>query len=167
MSAIVLRSAAQPCDYGDMTRLRDAMTVVCLCAVAGVIVACGPMAAPVESLRIVRESVVAGNVFPPFDRTLGGSDAASLRHELLALPPKTVEKFCPNDSGMRYRLSFSGGAPVTAVLEAGGCRYVHLSTSDIRETNEDFWAHLAGALGFYTRGYDLFPTEIPHAAPPR
>lgn len=143
------------------------MSAVCLSAVAVAIVACGARAAPVESLRIVRESVLARNAFPAFDRTIGGADAESLRRELLALPPKTVDKFCPNDSGMRYRLSFSGDPPVTAVLEAGGCRYAYLSPFDIRETNEDFWAHLAGALGYYTRGYDLFPTEIPRAAPTR
>jgi len=133
-------------------------------AAAMAVTACGPTT---DSLHIVRESVVAGNVFPSFDRTIGGSDAASLERELLALPPKTVDKFCPNDSGMRYRLSFNAGSPLTAVLEAGGCRYAYASPSDVRETTEDFWAHLAGALGFYSRGHDLFPTELPHAVPTR
>ncbi len=130
--------------------------------------ACVPLVEPVpDGAQIVRESVVAGNEFPPLDRTIGPTDAAALRSEILALPPKTVEKFCPNDSGMRYRLVFSGPRSLTVVLEAGGCRYAFLSPLDVRETTEQFWAHLAGALGFYTRGYDLYPTPLPRESPPR
>ncbi len=143
------------------------MTAVWLCVAALAIAACGPVGPSVDSVRIVRESVLAGNVFPAFDRTIEGSDAASLRRELLALPPKTVDKFCPDDSGMRYALSFRGVVAATAVLEAGGCRYAQLSPTDIRETNEYFWTHLAGALGFYTRAYDFFPTAMPRASPTR
>lgn len=136
-------------------------------AIVLLVTACGPIMAPADRLRIVRESTMPENAFPPLDRTIEGADAASLPRELLALPPKTVDKFCPNDSGMRYRLSFSGNPALTAVLEGGGCRYAYLSTFDIRETNDIVWAHLAGALGFYTRGNDLFPTPMPRDSPTR
>jgi hypothetical protein len=129
--------------------------------------ACGPIMQPPDSLRIIRESAVAGNVFPPLDRTIAGRAAEDLWTELMALPPKTVDRFCANDSGTRYRLSFNSSPTLKALLEAGGCRYAYLTPTDVRETTEDFWAHLAGALGFYTRGNDLFPTPMPRESPTR
>ena len=70
-----------------------------------------------------------------------------------------AETFCPISWGMSYRLVFAnrGGPTLVATVEADGCRYAYLGPADRRATTESFWARLAGALGFYTRGNDLFP----------
>lgn len=79
---------------------------------------------------------------------------------MLALRPQLPgDYFCPISFGLRYRLTFDAGPKATRVviLEGGGCRVAHLDALTERATTESFWAELAGALGLYTRGNDLFP----------
>jgi hypothetical protein len=43
----------------------------------------------------------------------------------------------------------------------GSCHVLDLGAGDLRNFDDRFEAHLPGALGFYTRGNDLWPTPIP------
>jgi hypothetical protein len=42
-----------------------------------------------------------------------------------------------------------------------GCGTIDLGAGDVRAFDGHFEAELLGALGFYTRGHDLWPTPIP------
>ena len=98
--------------------------------------------------------------FDSFDRTIvDGAVVAEIKDALFALPLAREDSFCPISWGLRYRLTFAGslGTVTSAVVEADGCRWAQLGPSDVRQTDESFWAKLAAALGFYTRGNDLFP----------
>ena len=117
-----------------------------------------------DTLRVERVLVdQAIGRFEPFDQTI--TDAAGVKqiHDtLLALPAAPSgqnEPFCPIAWGLRYRPTFArAAAPLgVVVIEADGCRYAYLGATDRRATTESFWAQLAGGLGFYTRGNDLFP----------
>ena len=121
--------------------------------------------APPDSLRVERllRGTAVGQ-FEPFDRTISDATAvADLEAVVRSLPVAPyvpgAETFCPISWGMSYRLAFanSGGPTLVANVEADGCRYAYLGPADRRATTESFWARLAGALGFYTRGNDLFP----------
>ena len=127
--------------------------------VAAALAACIP--AP-TTLRVERflELPADATQFEPFDRAIGDAQLVSeLKDDLFNLPVAREDVFCPIAWGLRYRLTFGGpaGTTTTAVLEGDGCRFAHLGPTDVRATNEAFWAKLAGALGFYTRGNDLFP----------
>jgi hypothetical protein len=43
----------------------------------------------------------------------------------------------------------------------GSCHVLDLGAGDLRNFDDRFEARLPGALGFYTRGNDLWPTPIP------
>jgi len=79
--------------------------------------------------------------FEPLDRTITDPVVVgALYRAILALPAKPPsDNFCPLSFGLRYRLTFESGPKAT------------------RATTESFWAELAGGLGLYTRGNDLFP----------
>jgi hypothetical protein len=132
-------------------------------AILALLIATACTQAP-DTLRIERvlEDAAVGR-FDPLDRTV--TDAATVRdiHDALvalpAAPRGGNEPFCPISWGLGYRLTFAHTGTTTrvAVLEADGCRYAHLSPTDRRTTTESLWAALAGALGYYTRGNELFP----------
>jgi hypothetical protein len=129
----------------------------CLVA-AALLVACSHAPTTLRVERFVESSANAAQ-FEAFDRTI--SDAAlvsEIKDDLFDLPAAEQDVFCPIAWGLRYRLTFSGwmGTSTVAVLEGDGCRFAHLGL-EVRATNESFWAKLAGALGLYTRGNDLFP----------
>lgn len=112
------------------------------------------------SLRVLRFSDMAGtNDFAPFDQTI--TDEVAVRHlsDLLdALPVGRTDVFCPVSFGLRYALTFKGSGRARSIrVEGDGCRLAYLTDSDVRATTDSFWAELAGALGLYTRGSDLFP----------
>lgn len=114
---------------------------------------------PADSLLVTRYSDLAANRFAPFERRVDdAATVAALEEAVRALPPYVEGRYCPNDAGLRYRLRFSrAGSPVQdGRLEAGGCRALRLSDGTVRETDDRFWGRLAGALGFPTRGHDLF-----------
>ena len=123
-----------------------------------VALACGPSPAV---LRVERFTEHGASRFDPLDLTI--SDVAvvhGLYDATLSLAHTPMgERFCPISWGLRYRLTFTATPKnvTTIVLEGDGCREAHLGPFDRRETNESYWAMLAGALGFSTRGNDLFP----------
>ena len=133
-----------------------------LVLILGMLVAGAP---PAMSLRVQRFAVdPPTSHFAPFDRTI--TDAAAVREleqMLRALPPAFIgERFCGIGGGLRYRLTFTG-TPTTssvAIIEGDGCREAHLGPFERRSTTDSFWAALAGALGLYTRGNDLFPLPL-------
>jgi hypothetical protein len=83
-------------------------------AIAVVLAGCSPS---VDSFSIHRFSVLAGNEFPPLDRTVKDIDI--------------------------------------------GCHFIDLGAGDRRTFDDSFEAELLGALGYCTRGNDLWPTPIP------
>ena len=132
---------------------------IVLCALA-VLVAGGCAQAP-DSLRVERVLVgVAVGEFEPFDRVVTNpDDVRDLERMVRDLPPAPELRYCAIAWGLRYRLTFAHEASPTlvAIVEADGCRELLIGAADRRMTTEEFWARLAGALGFYTRGNDLFP----------
>lgn len=125
----------------------------------------GACAPPLTSLRVERFAAdPTANHFEPLDRTI--TDPAAVRE--LAQTVRTLpaafggERFCGIGGGLRYRLTFAGTPKTSfvAIVEGDGCREAHLGLFDRRSTTESFWATLAGALGFYTRGNDLFPLPL-------
>ena len=142
-----------------------------------------------DSFTIRRYVVDYGNswTFPPLDRTVTDPAVVSqIYSKLLSLPrdggsatkeaayaadgegwpegylpPERPVFGCPMDFGIRYDLRFfRQGEPGLHAVLALACPSVDLGAGDHRVADESFWAQLAGALGFYTRGHDLFPTPL-------
>ena len=102
--------------------------------------------------------------FPTLDRTVTDAGAASrLYEDIRALRPQPDGTFfCGIDFGIRYELSFfAGGNRILHGVMHGSCHLLDLGAGDVRAFDDRFEADLLGALGFYTRGNDLWPTPIP------
>ena len=131
-------------------------------AIAVVLTGCSPS---VDSFSIHRFSTLAGNEFPPLDRTVSDTAVASHLYEhLRALRPfeENGTVFCALDSGARHELSFyAHGLRVLHGVMDMGCHFIDLGAGDRRAFDSSFEAELLGALGLYTRGNDLWPTPIP------
>jgi hypothetical protein len=132
-------------------------------AIAVVLTACSPS---VDSFSIHRFSILAGNEFPPLDRTV--SDAAIALHlyeHVRSLRPieENGTVFCALDSGARHELSFyAHGARVLHGVMEMGCHLIDLGAGDRRTLDDSFEAELLGAIGLYTRGHDLWPMPLGH-----
>jgi len=129
-------------------------------AIAVVLTGCSP---GVDSFSIRRFSA-AQNEFPPLDRTVADAPLASrLYEDVRGLKPQADGNyFCGLDFGIRYELSFfAGGARVLHGVMHGSCHLIDLGAGDVRVFDDHFEADLLGALGFYTRGNDLWPTPLP------
>lgn len=126
------------------------------------LIACAPAPRVLHVHRYTEASSVSR--FAPLDRTLTDPVAVDqLYSTVLALPQKQPgDYFCPISFGLRYRLTFDAGPKATRVVivEGDGCRLAHLSGGTERVTTESFWAQLAGALGFSTRGNEIFPLPL-------
>jgi hypothetical protein len=123
--------------------------------------ACGPRA---DSFSVHRFSASAETRFPPLDRTVTDAGIASrLYEDVRALRPQPEGTyFCGVDFGIRYELSFfSGRDRILHGVMHGSCRLLDFGAGDVRAFDDHFEASLLGALGFYTRGNDLWPTPIP------
>jgi hypothetical protein len=112
-----------------------------------VVVSCG---GSVPAMRLTRFSAMPESHYPAFDRSI--ADAAAARRvfdAVNALPPAPKGRFCPADSGLRYRLSFNEAARVTlsVVIEGDGCAEVAFTQTDRRATDDAFWDLLAKAVG--------------------
>jgi hypothetical protein len=136
--------------------------VLALILIVGTLSACAP---PPTSLRVERFAAdPTASHFETLDRTI--TDPAAVRelsHMLRTLPAAFAgDRFCGIGGGLRYRLTFAGTPKTSfvAIIEGDGCREAHLGSFDRRSTTESFWATLAGALGLYTRGNDLFPLPL-------
>ena len=131
------------------------------------IVALSACAIPPASLLVARFAEYPDQShFVPLDRTITDpAKVAQLEDLVRSLPPVPPGEFhCGIGGGLRYRLTFRSTpkTSLVATIEGDGCRLAHLGPFDRRQTTETFWATLAGALGFYTRGNDLFqlPREM-------
>jgi hypothetical protein len=130
-------------------------------AIVAVLAGCGSSA---DSFSIRRFSSVPYQAFPSLDRTVTDAGAASrLYHDIRALRPQPDGTyFCGIDFGIRYELSFfAGGNRILHGVMHGSCHVLDLGAGDVRAFDDRFEADLLGALGFYTRGNDLWPTPIP------
>ncbi len=132
-------------------------------AIAVLLTGCSPS---VDSFSIHRFSSVSYSSFSPLDRTVTDAAIASHLYEhVRALHPyeENGTVFCSLDSGARHELSFyaHGERVLHAVMEMG-CHLIDLGAGDRRTLDDSFEAELLGALGFYTRGHDLWPAPIGH-----
>lgn len=81
------------------------------------------------------------------------TDAARVQHlynAILALPPRAPGYYsCPKGWDVTYYLTFLAGANVVRMmsLEADGCRFLHLSDSDVRATDDRFTQLFADTIG--------------------
>jgi len=131
-------------------------------AIAVALTGCSPS---VDSFTIHRFSVLAGNEFPPLDRTVKDPVIASYLYEhLRSLRPfaENGTVFCALDFGARHELSFysHGERGLHGVMDMG-CHVIDLGAGDRRALDDSFEAELLGAIGLYTRGNDLWPTPVP------
>lgn len=129
-------------------------------AIAVLLTGCSPA---VDSFSIHRFTA-AQNEFPPLDRTVGDAVLASrLYEDVRELKPQSEGNyFCGLDFGIRYELSFfAGGDRILHGVMHGSCHLIDLGAGDVRVFDDHFEADLLGALGFYTRGNDLWPTPLP------
>ena len=99
-----------------------------------------------SAMRFTRFSIIPQNHYPALDRSI--ADAAAARRvfdAVNALPPAPKGRFCPADSGLRYRLTFNEAARATlsVVIEGDGCAEVVFSQNDRRATDDAFWDLLA------------------------
>lgn len=140
--------------------IRAVLLVVSVAAVT----ACSPTA---DSFS-VRRFGAYGAEFPPLERTV--TDAAAAAHLYARVrslprdpgPPPDGFVSCPMDLGLRYEITFfARGERLLHGVLTRGCGGLDLGAGDHRIIDDSFWAELAGDLGYYTRGNDLFPTPIP------
>ena len=94
----------------------------------------------------------------PFTRHYHLEDIASDRVHKHLIPGHGAIDF-----GVRHELSFfSEGTRVLHGIMEMGCGTIDLGAGDVRMLDDRIESELLGALGFYTRGNDLWPTPIPH-----
>ena len=130
-------------------------------AIAVMLAGCGPS---VDSFSIHRFSAEADKEFEPLDRTVTNTGIASrLYEDVRALRPQPEGTyFCGLDFGIRYELSFFAGRDrILHGVMQGSCHLIDLGAGDVRAFDDHFEADLLSALGYYTRGNDLWPTPIP------
>ena len=125
------------------------------------VIACG---GTIPAMRLTRFSSVPENHYGAFDRSITDTVVARRVSDAVnALPPAPKGRFCPADSGLRYRLSFNEAARVSlsVVVEGNGCAEVVVTQSDRRATDDAFWDLLADALGVKkTDIYRVSPDEV-------
>ena len=130
-------------------------------AIAVLLAGCSPS---VDSFSIHRFSAEADKEFEPLDRTVTNTGVASrLYEDVRALRPQPEGTyFCGLDFGIRYELSFFAGRDrILHGVVQGSCHLIDLGAGDVRAFDDHFEADLLSALGYYTRGNDLWPTPIP------
>jgi len=130
-------------------------------AIAVLLAGCSPS---VDSFSIHRFSAEADKEFEPLDRTVTNTGVASrLYEDVRALRPQPEGTyFCGLDFGIRYELSFFAGRDrILHGVMQGSCHLIDLGAGDVRAFDDHFEADLLSALGYYTRGNDLWPTPIP------
>ncbi len=102
-------------------------------------------------LRPASSFPIYGKPFPRLERTINdASTVQQLYAAALALPvvaPGTYH--CPIDFGVVYKLDFLAGSALIQHMDvqASGCRWLHLSSTDNRWTNDAFNRLLAKTIG--------------------
>lgn len=103
-------------------------------------------------LRPASQFPIYGQPFPRLERTINDANAVQqLYAAALALPvvDKGKTYHCPVDFGVVYRLDFLAGSNLLQHMDvqASGCRWVHLSSTDTRWTTDAFNRLLANMMG--------------------
>ena len=108
-----------------------------------------------DRMHMLRVCTLAKTKCMPFETSV--TDPTSLNQlyqAIQALPkiPANAVMHCPLDNGIRYHLDFFQGGNILSqvILDASGCRALHLTTTDTRQTNAAFWALLAREIGVST-----------------
>ena len=108
-----------------------------------------------DRMHVLRVSTLAQVKSVPFEISVTDSTRVQQLYQAIQSLPKfpanTVIN-CPLDDGIKYRLDFFQSSTLLsqAILDASGCRALHLTTTDIRRTNAAFWSLLAKELGVPT-----------------
>jgi hypothetical protein len=105
-----------------------------------------------DRIHVTRFITIPGTQLPPFETTITDrTRVRSLYQAIQALPkfPANQVFNCPADNGIKYHLDFFQGNALLlqATLDASGCRALHLSTHDVRQTNTAFFSLLAREIG--------------------
>ena len=105
-----------------------------------------------DRVHVLRVSTLAQVKSVPFEISVTDpTRVQQLYQAMQALPkfPANTVIHCPLDDGIKYRLDFFQSSTLLsqAILDASGCRALHLTTTDIRRTNDAFWSLLAKVLG--------------------
>jgi len=103
-------------------------------------------------LRPASQFPIYGQPFPRLERTINNANAVQqLYAAVLALPVVDQRKTysCPIDFGVVYHLDFLALSDLLHHIDvqASGCQWVHLSSTDIRWTNAAFNRLLANTIG--------------------
>lgn len=105
-----------------------------------------------DKVNVTRFTTIPGTQLPPFEANMADRTGVQRLYQAIqALPrfPANQVFNCPADNGIKYHLDFFQGNAVLlqATLDASGCRALHLSTSDVRQTNDAFFSLLAKEIG--------------------
>jgi len=106
-------------------------------------------------VHVLRVSTLAQVKSVPFEISVTDSTRVQQLYQAMqSLPkfPANTVIHCPLDDGVKYHLDFFQSSTLLsqAILDASGCRALHLTTTDIRRTNDAFWSLLAKELGVPT-----------------
>jgi hypothetical protein len=131
------------------------LTVVTVsCANRGTTSGTSPSPSP-DRVHVLRVSTLAQVKSMPFEISVTDSTRVQQLYQAIeSLPkfPANTVIHCPLDDGVKYHLDFFQSSTLLsqAILDASGCRALHLTTTDIRRTNDAFWSLLAKELGVPT-----------------
>ena len=108
-----------------------------------------------DRVHVLRVSTLAQVKSVPFEISVTDSTRVQQLYQAIqSLPtfPANTVIHCPLDDGVKYHLDFFQSSTLLsqAILDASGCRALHLTTTDIRRTNDAFWSLLAKELGVPT-----------------
>ncbi|HTK06446.1 MAG TPA: hypothetical protein VL485_04725 [Ktedonobacteraceae bacterium] len=119
------------------------------------LVACGKTPQQPTALHVLRPASqfpVFGQPFPRLERTTHDTTTIQqLYAAAQALPVVDLGKVyhCPADFGVVYQLDFQAGSDLLQHMDvqASGCQWVHLSSTDVRQSNAAFSRLLASTIG--------------------
>jgi len=117
-------------------------------------------------MDMIRFTTLPGTKLPPFQINITDRTRVQRLYQALqALPkfPANTVINCPVDDGVKYHLDFfqSNTALIQATLDASGCRALHLTTSDVRRTNDAFFSLLAKEIGVSPTSLLVTPQTTP------
>lgn len=104
-----------------------------------------------DRVHVLRVSTLAQVKSAPFEISMTDpTRVQQLYQAMQSLPkfPANTVIHCPLDDGVKYHLDFFQSSTLLsqAILDASGCRALHLTTTDVRRTNDAFWSLLAKEL---------------------
>ncbi len=119
------------------------------------LVACAGTPQQPTALHVLRPASpfpIYGQPFPRLERTIHDAKAVQQLYAAalaLAVVDQRKTYFCPIDFGVVYRLDFLAGSSMLQHMDvqASGCQWVHLSSTDTRWTTAAFNRLLANTIG--------------------